>query len=103
MSKHAPATPLPWTLRVHGGDTYIDGNGKLESVACDMNYYPWIETLDMPYIVHAANLYPELLEALKSILEAAYASFPDENGNMMAYEEEAIEKSRAAIAKAEAA
>lgn len=67
--KNAPATPLPWSMRTEGGDTYIDSKDAHRTVACDMQYYPWIETADMPYIVHAANAYPRLVAALREYVD----------------------------------
>ena len=63
--KNFPCSPLPWAIRKDGADTHIDSSSKLASVACDTQYYPWIETADMPYIVHAANAYPKLVALVK--------------------------------------
>lgn len=42
-AKHKPATPLPWTS-------------------------PAIGRNDHPYMLHAANAYPKLVEALRQVL-----------------------------------
>lgn len=76
--KHLPATALPWTIRQDGAERHIDGSSGLGSVACDMRYYPWINTEDMPYIAHSATAYPKLIYALRSSLKDMDATGTDD-------------------------
>jgi len=48
MTKHTPATPLPWTWRTPTGVTGMT---------------------DLQYAAHAANAYPKLVEALRGLME----------------------------------
>jgi hypothetical protein len=60
--------PTPWALERRDRDTYIRDAGE-NSVACDMPYYPWIETEAMPLIVHRVNSFDSLLEACRAAKE----------------------------------
>lgn len=66
MTKHAPATPLPWKT---------DENDELPpAVIRDNEYGDGIaevqgEQNDADYIAHAANAYPKLVEALRVIAD----------------------------------
>ena len=60
-----PATPLPWTFRESGPTAY----GVLGSVHIPRERSAKHNTRDdAAYIVHAANSYPRLVEALDAIL-----------------------------------
>ena len=63
-----PATPLPWTVGKYEfeGDSIKGADG--ETSFCQMRYYPWVEQGDFPYIVHSANAYPKLVEALRELM-----------------------------------
>ena len=72
MTKYQPATPLPWkAIRVGetGGvksiDVYEIVNGHRTIADCML-------LGDAIYADHAANAYPELVEALHTILEAEF-------------------------------
>lgn len=58
MSKHIPATPLPWKT---SGTGYLCGGGARQHVIIDAEVLP----ADLTYINHAANAYPKLVEALR--------------------------------------
>lgn len=61
--------PTPWSLSMEGGDSYIrDSSGN--ALACDMQYYPWIEPDAMPIIVRAVNNHDSLLAACKKVSAA---------------------------------
>lgn len=62
-TKHAPATPLPWIPSV---------KGILSTTGNDVAYV-YFEFKDTGYIAHAANAYPKLVEALRSVVGLAEA------------------------------
>ena len=65
MTNHKPATALPWKLC----GTNLDEFGSLDLNTGDYaggGYTPQ----DAAFIVHAANAYPKLVEALKALVEA---------------------------------
>ena len=71
MTKHTPATPLPWkvgppstTTNAVAGQRGI-WSGK-RGVA-DVYGYP----ANAAYLAHAANAYPKLVEALRKMLETS--------------------------------
>ena len=55
-----PASELPWGIE-HGHEIVSDNKNK---VVCDAT---WHNNIDPAYIVHAANHYPELVEALRDM------------------------------------
>ncbi len=60
MTKHAPATPLPWN---------VEDNGRL-IVAPNTTLPRYRDSAaDAAYIAHAANAYPQLVEALRAMIE----------------------------------
>ena len=77
MTKHAPATPLPWTFRPDDAETNPYWRGAsiwTATGAC-------IARLELPnaqgggaqngaYMFHAANAYPKLVEALRTMIAA---------------------------------
>lgn len=82
-TNHKPATALPWAQgmrRGENGNTIFARDGKddfYDSAVCS-GYGPLnqdVETVnktgagqDLAYICHAANAYPELVEALKELV-----------------------------------
>src|SRR3990167_11495800 len=56
MTKHTPATPLPWSNPITHGVS-----GRIDPV-CVAD-----RGLDATYIAHAANAYPKLVEALRTL------------------------------------
>jgi hypothetical protein len=89
MTKHAPATPLPWTFRPDDAETNPYWRGAsiwTATGAC-------IARLELPnaqgggaqngaYMFHAANAYPKLVEALRALMKM-YESIPvDETGRL---------------------
>jgi hypothetical protein len=63
-----PATPLPWTFRESGPTKY----GVLGSVHIPRERSVMSNNRDdAAYIVHAANSYPRLVEALKECVKPA--------------------------------
>lgn len=63
--KHQPATPLPWVVVKDGAYTVIDSvppNAKRFGV---VRYIGEPTAQNAAYIVHAANAYPKLIEALR--------------------------------------
>ena len=60
MTKHTPATPLPW--RVVDASVY-SGKAKV----CIAVEYPNGDSA--AYIAHSANAYPKLVEALRGLME----------------------------------
>ena len=100
-----PATPLPWRLTKQddwdGPVVEIEGapdeKGWRGTVACNTAYYPTaIDPEDAAYIVHAANCFPDLLEALQIALderEQEHGRLPDGAPHWSV-------RARAAIAKA---
>lgn len=103
MSGHTPGTPLPWNLNP-GDETKIMAV-HLTIARADCGGLSGIRVntaeANAAYIVHACNLYPELLEALEKWL--AYDNLDEADfaqvGPMLLYAE-AINATRAAIAKA---
>jgi hypothetical protein len=67
MTKHTPATPLPWTHQATRKPMMplVAANG--EWISSPYNRVGDIE--DFEYIAHAANAYPKLVEALRVIAE----------------------------------
>lgn len=70
-TKHQPATPLPWV--------FDDARGVIR-----METGPHIANLtvrsgdaDGPYLAHAANAYPKLVEALRELQATLGADFLD--------------------------
>lgn len=75
-AKHSPATSLPWEtekLRAPNGGTYYrcgipDDSSPVAQIFGTMNGgYEASKNAD--YIVHAANAYPKLVEALRDLVE----------------------------------
>ena len=63
--KHTPATPLPWIADTH---RINDCNGQ-NIARADNQFGDNIDHVqDAAYIVHAANAYPRLVEALRLCL-----------------------------------
>jgi hypothetical protein len=61
-AKHSPATSLPWAEPVNYGASKFEIQGQNSRLAT-------IDKLpDAAYIVHAANAYPKLVEALRETL-----------------------------------
>lgn len=80
-----PATPLPWKPF---GPFVIDEN---ENEVASGGY-----GIDAAYIAHAANLYPELVEALEDL--AAHAEFWKKMG--CNFDTDKLATARAVLAKA---
>ena len=62
-AKHSPATSLPWDGPVNYGVSKFEVQGPHSRLAT-VDKLP-----DAAYIVHAANAYPKLVEALRGIVE----------------------------------
>jgi hypothetical protein len=89
-----PKTPLPWALHAHGG---VKSQGR------DWSHGAFDIKDDAVYAVHAANVLPEVLSALREIMDAFAGSgedrFPDRE-----YDERSdpfVVAARAALTKAE--
>ena len=68
MTKHAPATPLPWFFDYDEHRGTIRGNdGTIVFAAAAMAHPRKVEA-DMPYMTHAAVAYPKLVEALAAAI-----------------------------------
>ena len=63
-------TPLPWLLvTATDGDKWIGtGEGDDRITTLDGNTQP----LDHDYLVHAANVFPELVQGIRDAIEALY-------------------------------
>lgn len=79
MTKHAPATPLPWkdgpVFQTDHRGIFFDDTSKpgkwqrrVDSDSLQRGLY---EPDDAAYIAHAANAYPRLVEALRMIMRDA--------------------------------
>jgi hypothetical protein len=72
MTKHTPATPLPWhvapvqTGRFPAYPIAAKPSGKLSQVASVPIMARGGSDKDAAYIAHAANAYPKLVEALRA-------------------------------------
>jgi hypothetical protein len=78
-----PATPLPWITNER---TAIVGAEAFCPVAkCDAAEPDAYQAQDAAYIVHAANSYPRLVEALKDILHPITGFHNLTNSNEMAF------------------
>ena len=78
-TKHAPATPLPWRIAeyettsrpdrfgrtTHTRSVSIMGTNGYNSIA---KFYVGHASGDPTYTAHSANAYPQLVEALRSML-----------------------------------
>jgi hypothetical protein len=73
MTKHTPATPLPWI----SADCYVEAKAALAGrgiagvgvIAETRNEdSPQADDANASYIAHAANAYPKLVEALRAVL-----------------------------------
>jgi len=61
--KITPDSPLPWRV-VNTPNSVSIENARGRRTFSSEQYYPWVTEEDMPYIVHAANAYPNLVAAL---------------------------------------
>jgi hypothetical protein len=70
VTKHTPATPLPWTHQATRKPMMplVAANG--EWISSPYNRVGDIE--DFEYIAHAANAYPKLVEALREVIAGRY-------------------------------
>ena len=70
-AKHKPATALPWETAVNGEEPpqwdVCAANGG--DMVADLMNMPDTGEQDAAYIVHAANAYPRLVEALRNLKE----------------------------------
>ena len=89
MTKHTPATPLPW-IAMHYGDGTVrtrnnwgDGVGNLVAESASQEH-PVAKVANAYYIAHAANAYPKLVEALRTVLPALW----NDNAVCKVYEKE---------------
>jgi hypothetical protein len=75
MSKHQPATPLPWWHFQPYGDMpgifHIATENNRTALGEVCSLYGQQTNADAAYIAHAANAYPKLVEALQSALSAS--------------------------------
>lgn len=77
-TKHAPATPLPWTAsRVHPdfpncNVSYVDSADRNEAATC----YCDDSKKNSAYIAHTSNAYPRLVEDGKALVQMARESDP---------------------------
>jgi hypothetical protein len=63
MTKHTPATPLPWSTHESVTIPSVEIGSKGGSTQT-----LWLnKKADAAYIVHAANKYPELVAALRAV------------------------------------
>ena len=60
MTKHKPATPLPWK---YNKAVTIHAVSGARRVVCKETHEE--AQYDLPYLTHAANAYPRLVEALR--------------------------------------
>lgn len=72
-TKHKPATPLPWESSRNSSNPH-NGSGWRDVLSTGAEFSPCyvgegIEA-DAAYIAHAANAYPRLVEALRSLHDA---------------------------------
>lgn len=74
MTKHKPATPLPWTTALTNAGQFIRSNGSNGPhgyfVEVRQTRTGRDEKADAAYIAHAANAYPRLVEALRKFARA---------------------------------
>lgn len=98
MAEYTPGTPLPWNLNP-GDETKIMAV-HLTIARADCGGLSGIRVntaeANAAYIVHACNLYPELLEALQWIA----ANYENGHMNHVQFRVEAKHRADAAIAKA---
>lgn len=85
-------TPGPWRYEKRSDRVIYAGD---ESLFCDMRYYPWCSANEADWPLVAAA--PELLDALRRVIELAEGGF---NYRDIAWQS-AHAEARAAIAKAE--
>lgn len=68
MTKHQPATPLPWKISGLGylsnNKAVIAATEHVPNLGEQYRHIP-MNGVDAAYIVHAANSYPRLIEALQ--------------------------------------
>lgn len=64
MTKHAPATPLPW----HNATLRTEQEHESGAVGTPYGRFRVNHNKDAAYIAHAANAYPRLVEALRDAL-----------------------------------
>jgi hypothetical protein len=79
-TKHKPATALPWQKEspmqgIRGGE----GSQHIYTAHASGNYKT--REQDAAYIVHAANAYPKLVEALRHAIKEADGYCDDEHGH----------------------
>lgn len=89
-----PASPLPWKLE-EGSVWHADGSFVVDS--------DHISYGDMPYIVHACNNYPALVEALQNLMLAADDMAYHRNPSRAGWDDLStfVESARAALAAAQ--
>lgn len=104
-----PASPLPWKFGPAYGE---DRNAVLDAQGrhvCDNEpYYPeQVAVDDMRYIAHSANLFPELLSALKVLVgylrESERWPVKSEHIAYLSTAEQAIQKADSPVQQAEGA
>src|SRR3990167_7045065 len=61
MTKHAPATPLPWTYTTLDAESWIGSDTEVGGLVCPVANHP----ADSEYLIHAANAYPKLVDTLR--------------------------------------
>ena len=67
-----PIRPLPWSIDELNGETsLLDAEGH--AIACDMQYYPWVDAREFPAIVHRVNSSDALCDELEGLRQAAQA------------------------------
>jgi hypothetical protein len=64
MTKHTPATPLPFSVDVSPFKIYVHGNAGPRNI-CESPRLDEHSRQDAAYIAHAANAYSKLVEALR--------------------------------------
>ena len=72
MTKHAPATPLPWHLGTRQAEQIVyDGKGwAVANATVYHGHADGAETkANAAYIAHACNKYPQLVQALRAMME----------------------------------
>jgi len=71
MTKHAPATPLPWMYGELTEGVITPKGAPVASIPDDGIFEA---DIDMRYLAHAANAYPKLVAGLRSTLELIYSA-----------------------------
>ena len=64
----APGTPLPWSL--WSGDEIVGGDPASPDLVAHCDFCGGEDEANAAYIVHAANCFPELVEALQLCIPA---------------------------------